>query len=324
MGEYKMPERNERQIERILDLASRLEGKKRWRVSELADYYGVYRSTIYDDLRILTRICFIRNENGRWWIEPGGNPLPISFTAEEARALLIALNACPISVAPPFEKYLKSALNKLERPLELLLQEAMRSVDKVSIKVKSGNNYESVERFFAILERAAEEQRSVIALYQAGGKQEPLKHKLDPYAIFFRREDWYLAAYAHLAEDIGFFKIIRFKDVQLTDEKFEYPPDFNLDERLSLMWELFSGSPMDIKVKIASHKAYLVEEKQRHSTQEIVERLPDGSIIIKVHVPKEEFSWWVLSLGPAAEILEPPELREEFKTIAEEMLKMYS
>jgi len=90
------------------------------------------------------------------------------------------------------------------------------------------------------------------------------------------------------------------------------------------MWELFSGSPIDIKVKIAPHKAYLVEEKQRHPTQEIIERLPDGSIIIKVHVPKQEFSWWVLSLGSAAEILEPPELREEFKAIVEKMFKIYS
>lgn len=319
-----MPERNERQIERILDLAQKLEGRKRWRASELADYYGVYRTTIYDDLHILTRICFVRHENRRWWIEPGGNPLPVSFTAEEARALLIAVNASPVKVDSPFEKHLKSALTKLNRPLESLLQKAMRSADKVSIKLKSGNNYEAVEQAFAILEQAAEEQRTVIALYHAGGKQEPLSHKLDPYAIFFRKEDWYLAAYAHLAKDIGFFKILRFKDVQFTDEKFECPPDFNLDDHLSLMWELFSGSPMDIKVKIASHKAYLVEEKQRHPTQEIIERLPDGSVIIKVHVPKQEFSWWVLSLGSAAEILEPPELREEFKAIVEKMFKIYS
>lgn len=316
--------RNERQIERVLDLAQKLEGRRRWRVAELADYYGVYRSTIYDDLQILGRFCFVCKEEGRWWIEPGGNPIPMSFTSEEAQALSIVVTAPPMNIGAPFEKHLKSAIKKLKNPLATLIEDAMQRVDKMSIKIKSGNNYESVEQCFSALEQAIEEQRTVIALYQAGGNPEPLEHKLDPYAIFFRKEDWYLAAYTHIAEAIGTFKIIRFKTVQLTHEKFDYLSSFDLDEYLSSMWELFSGPPIDITVKIAAHKAYLVEEKQRHPTQEIVERLEDGSVIIKVHVPKEEFSWWVLSLGTAAEILEPQELREEFRKIAGEMVKIYS
>jgi len=316
--------RNDRQIERILDLAQRLEGRRRWRVKELADYYGVYRSTIYDDLQILGRFCCVCNEDKRWWIEPGRNPIPMSFTSEEAQALSIIVTASPMNVGAPFEKHLKSAIKKLKNPLAALIEDAMQRADKMSIKIKSGNNYESVEQCFSALEQAIEEQRTVIALYQAGGKPEPLEHKLDPYAIFFRKEDWYLAAYTHIAKAIGTFKIIRFKTVQLTHETFDYLSNFDLDEYLSSMWELFSGPPIDITVKIDSHKAYLVEEKQRHPTQEIVERLEDGSVIIKVHVPKEEFSWWVLSLGTAAEILEPQELREQFRKIAEEMLKMYS
>ena len=113
--------RNERQVERILDLAQRLEGRKRWRVKELADYYGVYRSTIYDDLRILGLFCYVCNEAGRWWIEPGRNPIPTSFTSEEAQALSIAVTASPMNIGAPFEKHLKSVIKKLDNPLAILV-----------------------------------------------------------------------------------------------------------------------------------------------------------------------------------------------------------
>lgn len=315
--------RNERQIERILDLASRLEGKKRWRVAELAHYYGVHFTRIYDDLRILNRFCFLQNERSLYWIEPGRNPLPTPFTPEEIQALTVVLNASPVK-GTRFEEPIQSVLEKLNQPLAERIREAIEETEKISIKIKSGNQYDEIEGHFGVLEQALHEGRVVRATYQAGGKAEPVEHRLQPYAIFFRKEDWYLFAHSNRSKQKFLpFKILRFKDVQLTTDRFEYPEDFSLDEELEKMWELFGGTPIDIKMKIAAHKAYLVEEKQRHPTQKIIERCPDGSVIVSYHVPKQEFSWWVLSLGDAAEVLEPEAFRNEFKQRVRAMYQIY-
>ena len=78
-----------------------------------------------------------------------------------------------------------------------------------------------------------------------------------------------------------------------------------------------------MKLRIAARKAYLVEEKQRHPSQEIIERCTDGSVIVRYEVPKEEFTFWVLSLGDAVEVLDPPEFRMEFGEIVQRMHGIY-
>ena len=86
--------------------------------------------------------------------------------------------------------------------------------------------------------------------------------------------------------------------------------DFSLSEDLASRWELFSGDPIHVTLKIAAHKAYLVTEKERHRSQEIIEQCPDGAVIVRYEVPKEDFTFWVLSLGDAVEVLDPPEFRD--------------
>ena len=105
---------------------------------------------------------------------------------------------------------------------------------------------------------------------------------------------------------------------------FEPSEDFSLSENLASRWELFSGEPINVKLKIAAHKAYLVEEKQRHPSQEIVERCADGAVIVRYEVPKEEFTFWgVESRRDAAEVLEPTEFRWEFQEIVQRMHGLY-
>ena len=110
----------------------------------------------------------------------------------------------------------------------------------------------------------------------------------------------------------------------LTNETFEIPEDFSLSEDLASRWELFSGEPISVTLRIAAHKAYLVTEKERHPSQEIIERCADGAVIVRYEVPKEEFTFWVLSLGDAVEVLEPAEFRAEFREMVRRMHTIYS
>ena len=189
----------------------------------------------------------------------------------------------------------------------------------------SADSDNDVEKHFRVLEEALYEQKAVRATYQPGGKAEFVRHILHPYAIFFRKSDWYLEARSNQSENRSLtFKILRFQRVMLTDETFEMPTDFSLSEDLASRWELFSGEPIRVTLKIAAHKAYLVTEKERHRSQEIIEQCPDGSVIVRYEVPKEDFTFWVLSLGDAVEVLDPPEFRAEFQEIVRRMFSLYS
>lgn len=332
-----------KQMRRILSLIERLQKSDGIKVRDLADFYDVDITRIYEDLKIIKDFCELKKDRGSYWIESERLLRWPRITAEESRALELVIAASPLAKEERFEKSLKRVLEKLDTSLAEHIQSKLEQNTPVQLhKVDTDEEIEGhlylsedaplysadsndVEQHFRVLEEALYEQKTVRASYQPGGKPEPVVHLLHPYAIFFRKEDWYLEARSNRSENASLtFKIVRFRRVTLSDEPFEPPGDFSLSEDLASRWELFSGEPINVKIKIAAHKAYLVEEKQRHPSQEIIERCPDGAVIVRYGVPKEEFTFWVLSLGDAVEVLEPPEFRSEFQETIQRMHGIYS
>ena len=333
-----------KQVRRILNIIERLKKSRGIRVRDMAGFYGVDITRIYEDLKIIRDFYDLKKDRGSYWIEAERLLRWPRITSEEAQTLDLVITASPLAKEQRFEATLKSVLEKLDTSLaehiELKLEnnipaqlERVNDSGKVEehphlsedIEDYSGDSENDVEKHFRVLEEALYEQKVVRATYQPGGKTEYVRHILHPYAIFFRKSDWYLEARSNQSENASLtFKILRFQRVMLTDETFEIPADFSLSEDLASRWELFSGDPIRVTLKIAAHKAYLVTEKERHQSQEIIERCPDGSVIVCYEVPKEDFTFWVLSLGDAVEVLEPPEFRAEFQEIVRQMHGIYS
>ena len=333
-----------KQMRRILSIIDRLRKSRGVRVRDLADHYDVDLTRIYDDLKIIREFYELKKDKGSYWIE-SFRPLHWPrITSEEAQALELVITASPLAKEPRFEALLKRVLEKLDTSLAEHIQsklkedipaqlERVNDSDEVEEHLHllegetdyNGDSDNDAERHFRILEEALYEQKVVRAVYQPGGKTEFVRHILHPYAIFFRKSDWYLEARSNQSENASLtFKILRFQNVMLTNETFETPADFSLSEDLASRWELFSGDPIRVTLKIALHKAYLVTEKERHRSQEVIEQCPDGSVIVRYEVPKEEFTFWVLSLGDAVEVLDPPEFRAEFGEIVRRMHEVYS
>ena len=328
-----------KQVQRILDLVRTLERSSGMKVAALARLYGVDKSRIYSDLKILGEYYTVEKRQGFYRIR-GQRKMPSPpITKAEARNLKLVIEASPLAKQPRFSKSLQSLLERLHPSLAKYIQKALGKAadtlheteadylqsNSVSIQLKSDGFHTESNTNFDVLEKALLTRRAVRASYLPGGKTEPIEHVLHPYAIFFRKDDWYLEARSNLSENASLtFKVLRFQKVESTDETFEPPADFSLSEDLASRWELFSGEPISVTLKIAAHKVYLVTEKERHRSQEIIEQCPDGSAIVRYEVPKEDFTFWVLSLGDAVEVLEPPEFRAEFQEIVRRMHKLYS
>ena len=332
-----------KQVRRILSIIDRLQKADGITVRSLASFYDIDITRIYDDLKIIKDFYDLKKDRGSYWIEAERLLRWPRITAEESRVLELVIAASPLTKETRFEKSLKCVLEKLDTSLAEHIQSKLEQNTPVQLhRVDTDDEIEGhlylleeappysvnsndVEQHFRVLEEALYEQKTVRVSYQPGGKPEPVVHLLHPYAIFFRKEDWYLEARSNRSDNPSLtFKIVRFRRVTLSDEPFEPFEDFSLSENLASRWELFSGEPINVKLKIAAHKAYLVEEKQRHPSQEIVERCADGAVIVHYEVPKEEFTFWVLSLGDAAEILDPPEFRAEFQETVQRMHNIYS
>ena len=333
-----------RQMRRILSIIDRLQKAGGIRVRDLAEFYDVDITRIYEDLKIIKDFYALKKDKGSYWIEPVRPLRWPRITSEEAQVLELVITASPLVKAQRFEASLKSVLEKLDTSLaehiqSKLQEDAPAQLERVNnddetkehlhlsenMEDYNGDSESAAERHFRVLEEALYEQKVVRATYQPGGKAAFVRHILYPYAIFFQKSDWYLEARSNSSENPSLtFKILRFRNVMLTDETFEVPEDFSLSEDLASRWELFHGEPVSVTLKIAAHKAYLVTEKERHQSQEIIERCADGAVIVRYEVPKEDFTFWVLSLGDAVEVLDPPEFRAEFQETVRRMYEVYS
>ncbi len=329
-----------KQMRRIFNIIDRLQKSNGIKVRDMADFYDVDITRIYEDLKIIKDFYELKKNKGDYWIEQVGPLRWPRITSEEAQALELVITASPLAKAQPFETPLKSVLEKLDMSLAEYIQAKLKKAVPVQLErvnredeakehlpenVADYGSDNDAERHFRVLEEALYEQKVVRVTYQPGGKVEFVRHILHPYAIFFRKSDWYLEARSNLSANPSLtFKILRFRNVILSEETFEMPEGFSLSEDLASRWELFSGEASIVTLKIAAHKAYLVTEKERHRSQKIIERCPDGAVIVRYEVPKEEFTFWVLSLGDAVEVLDPPEFRAEFQEIVRRMHGIYS
>jgi predicted DNA-binding transcriptional regulator YafY len=103
--------------------------------------------------------------------------------------------------------------------------------------------------------------------------------------------------------------IDRIKLLRLTKEKFQIPPDFDLNEYLGHSFKVIDDDLYTVKVRISPGWTRYVGEKIWHENQTI-RKMPDKSVEMTFQVAGlDEIKQWLLSLGPEAEVIEPKRLK---------------
>ena len=127
-----------------------------------------------------------------------------------------------------------------------------------------------------------------------------------------------------MRDDVRIFAMDRIKNLQMTDESFEVPDDFDIDEFMKSSFGVFHGEPVKVRVWFAADIAEYIREKIWHETQNI-EPLSGGAIIFEAEVAGiAEIKFWILKWGAKARVIEPESLREAIRAEAEAMVANYN
>lgn len=281
---------------------------------------------LYEDLLILRRVLPICNRHGLWWLDPQRSRLPLIFSEEEVEALIVAATAASVNRRTPYAQPLQRVLLKLRRLLPERLQEALEHYQrKVAIVDPSGRSFSGNTELFARLDEATLEQRVVVGWYRKPGEDFAQSYRLHPYALRCMEGRWYcLAALYRPIEPIP-WRIDRFEEVEVTEERFELPVGFDIDEYIDRSWGRFlGGEPQQVVLRLEAAKAYLVEETERHPTQRILGYEADGAVQVQYQVPIDgDFAWWVLSLGEQVTVLHPPQLKAYLYRTGQALVEKY-
>ena len=299
-------------------------------VTDLAENLDCHKRTVYRDLEALQIAGFplydekVNGKNLWCLLDTDKNPMPIPFSLPELVALYFGRDAFKVLKDTLFYDSLESLFQKIKTTLP---PESAKYLNLIEKGLKVGPRpYKQYGKFREVIEQTNEAviNRKIIKIvYFSMGRKEITRREVAPYRLLYVDGGFYLIGYCRLKKEIRIFAIDRIKMLRLTDETFDVPDDFNVDELTKHSFGVFHDAPVKVKVHFSTDVAGYIKEKVWHASQRI-EMLDDGSIIFEAEVAgTEEIKFWIMRWGSNAYVLEPEELREEIRSAAADMLVMY-
>lgn len=316
-----------RQWHIIQGLLSSRRGKS---TADLAAELGCHSRTIYRDLEALQLAGFpIYNErvDGRslWAVlETAKQQIPVPFNLTELMALYFSRGLMKMLKGTVFFDSLESLFRKIKK---VLPPDALSYLARIegSLEVGSGphKRFENLRDLVDQISQATHQKRIIDMVYYTMSRKAESRRRIAPYKLWFFDGSFYVIGNCGLRRDIRMFALDRIKHLELTDESFEIPEGFNLQDFMKASFGVFHGEPMTIRIWFAPEIADYIRERVWHQTQKIVSG-PDGSIVFEAEVAgTEEIKFWVMRWGAGAVVLSPEALREEVREEARRSLRNY-
>lgn len=288
--------------------------------SEIAARTDTHIRTVQRDLRDLEDTFGVELERvgNRYRIRHEPSLRPVSFTLDQAVALYLATRlylrhsefsnhegaeamrrlaaAMPDSIGEFMEQ---TAADLESRPLSTKYREALHTITD------------------------AWARRRVVRLsYQSARSARAKMVEVEPYFLepVPTSSSTYLVGYSRTHGDVRVFKVERVQSAHIVADTYEIPADMTPQRLLGRAWgiafkEGALGDVVTVVLRFDPSVARRVMESRWHPSER-VRRQPDGSVRFEVTLGSTmEILPWILSWGPAVEVLEPPELRAQ---VAEE------
>lgn len=296
------------QINRLFEIIYILLNKKTITAKELSSHFQVSTRTIYRDIEILSSVG-----------------MPLYMTQGKGGGISILDNFI-------FNKTLLTEKEKTD------ILSAIRTLDAVSFNDTNStskklssffgqNNNDWIEIDFSSWDKSQKESelflklksaiisKKIITFAYSSAKGENTIREVEPLRLIFKGMSRYLYAFCTIRNDYRFFKLSRIKDFVLTEKSFNrevLSPIFKNDNT-------FNEEYVNLKLKLSPKMAFRVYDEFEN-----IEKLSDGSFIVKINYPKGDWVYsYIFSFGNECEILEPANIRDEFKIKIQKILKKY-
>ena len=171
---------------------------------------------------------------------------------------------------------------------------------------------------------AMNNDRMIALGYLKYGSRNVSRRKLAPYCLKMFKRRWYLIA--REGEAIKTFCLDdRTRYVELLDEKFSYPEEFNPEEYFKDAYGIRTALAKDVVLKAYGQEADYLRSAPIHPSQKEIETGKDYAVFtLHVGTNAWEFYQEILSRGNRLEVLEPALLRKDIARRIEEMRDLYA
>ncbi|MFD0681242.1 MULTISPECIES: helix-turn-helix transcriptional regulator [unclassified Paenibacillus] len=309
---------------RLMELMMTVNRKRRFKVQELADEFGVSKRTILRDLQELSELGVplyseVGPHGGYQVIRERVLP-PIAFTEEEAVAMFFAVHALRHYSSLPFEAESASALRKFYLHMPGDVRDRIDGMkDRVDF-ITPARRGDAPS--LAILLDAAVHQK-VLAIEYESKEEGTGNRRIQPVCIYANNGFWYCTAYCFLREGFRVFRCDRIR-AAIYDASGTDPLDLS-DIRLSRREVAEPREPVRLRAELSPAGVQRCESELWLAP--LMQVREDGSGVIDKDVPRSDIPFYTeffIGLGDEAVLEEPEELKVSIRRRLLELLERYS
>ena len=282
--------------------------KEKVTANELADKFEVSVRTIYRDIDSISSVGVpIFTTQGKGGGIKIDNEFILNkslFDTNEKEQIIAALQG----LEKTNEAYKSELITKLSALFKI------KNSNWIEIDFTSWGSNNTYQDLFNALKTTII-NKNIISFSYNSSKAEKINRKVKPIRLLFKEQDWYLYAFCLLRNDFRYFKLSRMKDLEVL--AINYEDNF---ENAVLKKELKYENIVNIKLKFDKSVAFRVYDE----FNEAIEEDEKGNLYVEIKIPNNYKLYnYIFSFGSNVEILEPKEIRNQFKNTINEIAKKY-
>ncbi len=327
--------RNTINLFKALDLISRPQGAT---IKQLSSKLGITTRSVYRLLDIIQELNFpVYDDNnlpGReksWKLDtdyilrmPNINLPDIRFNIKEIMALHLLRAESRIYTGTEIETHINAAFQRMSQYVPDTFQEHVFRLKSLFISPrKLIKDYTGKEDIIDTLTMAMIRNNTCLVSYYSFMGEETKHFKIEPLHFFESNGGLYLFVQVPRYSDIRILAVERIEELKQTTDVFEYPEDFDPEEKLSLAFDMVYDEPIDLEVVFPPGQAKYIKERQFSPNQKITDN-PDSSVTLKMTTSGWfDVKRWLLGFGAAVRVVKPDEMRQEIMDEMKKAIKKY-
>jgi len=163
--------------------------------------------------------------------------------------------------------------------------------------------------------------------YQKFWEEEISKRKAEPYVLKEFKNRWYVMAKDSRDGNIKSFAFDRLTDLEITNQKFEYPVTYNIEENYRYCFGIISPNdekPQEIILSFDPFQGKYIKTLPLHHTQQIlIDNDEELQIKLKLCIT-HDFIMELLSYGNNMKVVKPKSLIKILRTEHQKAFEQYS
>lgn len=217
-------------IDRLFGILTLLQTKKHITGEKISEKFNISVRTVYRDVKALCEqgIPVSFEPNKGYFITQGFFLPPVSFTADEANALLLIEGVVNGFTDRSIQKHYGTALSKVKAVLPHTHKERLERLNN-NIKSQLPDCFKNDFDYLSTLQEVLSIKKIIVIEY-TNNKGEKSKREVEPIGLVFYAMAWHLIAWCHKRNEYRDFKVARIVKITATEIPFTKTEHLEMSE----------------------------------------------------------------------------------------------